>query len=63
MDVLTSETCGALSNEIIKQVTSSWIILIDLEEAGWDGLDWIYLTQNNDRRHDIVGMVTGFALP
>ena len=28
MDVLTSETCWAVSNEIIKQVTSSWSLLI-----------------------------------
>ena len=31
MDVLTSETCLALSNEIIKQVTSSWSIFIQLQ--------------------------------
>jgi len=30
MDVLTFETCGALNNEIIKQVTSSWSIFIQL---------------------------------
>ena len=30
MDVLTSETCRALNNEIIKQVTSSWFIFIQL---------------------------------
>ena len=30
MDVLTSETCWAVNNEIIKQVTSSWSILIQL---------------------------------
>jgi len=28
MDVLTSETCWALNNEIIKQVTSSWSLFI-----------------------------------
>ena len=28
MDVLTFETCCALNNEIIKQVTSSWSIFI-----------------------------------
>ena len=28
MDVLTSETCLALKNEIIKQVTSSWSLFI-----------------------------------
>ena len=28
MDVLTSETCRALNNEIIKQVTSSWSLFI-----------------------------------
>jgi len=30
MDVLTSETCCALNNEIIKQVTSSWSLFIQL---------------------------------
>ena len=30
MDVLTFETCWALNNEIIKQVTSSWSIFIQL---------------------------------
>ena len=28
MDVLTSETCWALNNEIKKQVTTSWSIFI-----------------------------------
>ena len=30
MDVLTSETCWALNNEIIKQMTSSWSVFIQL---------------------------------
>jgi len=30
MDVLTSETCRALNNEIKKQVTSSWSLFIQL---------------------------------
>ena len=30
MDVLTSETCWALNNEIIKQVTPSWSLFIQL---------------------------------
>jgi len=30
MDVLTSETCWALNNEIIKRVTSSWSLFIQL---------------------------------
>ena len=30
MDVLTSETCWGLNNEIIKQVTSSWSLFIQL---------------------------------
>jgi len=33
MDVLTSETCRALNNEIIKQVTSSWSLFIQLGET------------------------------
>jgi len=31
MDVLTSETCWALNSEIIKQVTSSWSLFIQLQ--------------------------------
>jgi len=30
MDVLTSETCWAVNNEIIKQVTSRWSLFIQL---------------------------------
>jgi len=30
MDVLTSETCWVLNNEITKQVTSSWSLFIQL---------------------------------
>ena len=30
MDVLTSETCLALNNAIIKQVTSSWSLFIQI---------------------------------
>jgi len=33
MDVLTSETCWALNNEIIKQVTSSWSLFIQFSES------------------------------
>ena len=31
MDVLTSETCLAVNNEIIKQVTASWSLFIQLQ--------------------------------
>ena len=31
MDVLTSETCWALNNGVIKQVTSSWFLFIQLD--------------------------------
>jgi len=33
MDVLTSETCWTLNNEIIKQVTSSWSFFIQLKST------------------------------
>ena len=33
MDVLTSETCWALNKEIIKQVTSSWSLFIQLSRS------------------------------
>jgi len=32
MDVLTSETCSALNKEIIKQVTSSWFLLVNYQD-------------------------------
>ena len=35
MDVLTFETCWALNNEIIKQVTSSWPIFIQVCTCFW----------------------------
>jgi len=31
MDVLISETCRALNNEIIKQVTSRWFLFTEIE--------------------------------
>ena len=35
----------------------------NVNKSGWDGLDWIYLAQDNDQRQDVVRMVTGFVLP
>ena len=35
MDVLTSETCWAVNNEIIKQVTSSWSLFIQTVTSSW----------------------------
>ena len=43
MDVLTSETCWALNNEIIKQVASSWSLFIQLRQA-------IYVKRNIETR-------------
>ena len=42
MDVITSETCWPLNNEIIKQVTSSWSIFIQL----WN--DGVVLSKNGN---------------
>jgi len=36
MDVLTSETCWALNNEIIEQVTSSWSLFMQLINCVFD---------------------------
>ena len=44
MDVLTFETCWALSNEIIKQVTSRWSIFIQLRT-------FMVSKQGNIKRH------------
>jgi len=40
VDVLTSETCWALNNEIIKQVTSSWSLFIQL--CVWKYEEWFW---------------------
>jgi len=40
MDALTSETCWALNNEIIKQVTSSWSLFIQLYRAQPHSFAW-----------------------
>jgi len=48
MDVLTSETCWALSNEIIKQVTSSWSLLIQLTvTCHFPQVTWYLLTSSS----------------
>ena len=55
MDILTSETCRALNNEIIKQVTSSWSLFIQLHNivfsaGGW-GLHPLQPSKIRPRRH------------
>jgi len=36
MDVLTLETCWAVNSEIIKQVTSSWSVFVQLSSSRLD---------------------------
>ena len=50
MDVLTFETCWAVNSEIIKQVTSSWSVFIQLRNTFWSymyvifGLHWPFIS-------------------
>jgi hypothetical protein len=32
-------------------------VKIDLREIGWDGMDWIHLTQDRDQRRTLVNTV------
>jgi hypothetical protein len=38
-------------------------IKIDLREIGWDGVDWIDLTQDRDQWRALVNMVMKFRVP
>ena len=51
VDVVTSETCWALNNEIIKQVTSSWPLFIQL--------GWIYLKRIGRKDLDFIRLSEG----
>ena len=46
MDVLTSEICWALNNEIIKQLTSSWSLFIQLHMC-WSFQPLVFSTISN----------------
>jgi hypothetical protein len=35
----------------------------DLRETGWDGIDWIDLTQDRDRWRALVNMVMNLRVP
>ena len=59
MDVLTFETCWALNNEIIKQVTSSWSLFIQLESGVFVAVTWVVVLIlmhriNNVNKFDIL---------
>ena len=46
LDINTSETCWALNNEIIKQVTSSWSLFIQLIQKSMNVLGhWHYVVE------------------
>jgi len=38
-------------------------IKIHLEEVGWEGVDWIPMAQDMDKRRDLVNMVVRFVVP
>jgi hypothetical protein len=36
---------------------------MDLREIGWDGMDWIELTQDRDQWRDLVNTVMNLRIP
>jgi hypothetical protein len=36
---------------------------MDLREIGWEGVDWIHLTQNGDQWWALVNMVMNLRVP
>jgi hypothetical protein len=38
-------------------------IKIDLQEVGWEGVDWIYMAQNRDRWRAVVNAVMNLRVP
>jgi hypothetical protein len=42
-----------------------WVdnIKMDLRETGWDGMDWIDLTQDRDQWRALVNMVMNLRVP
>jgi hypothetical protein len=42
-----------------------WVVSIkmNLRETGWDGMDWIYLTQNRDQWRPFVNAVMNLRVP
>jgi hypothetical protein len=42
-----------------------WVdnIKMDLREKGWDGMDWINLTQNRDQWRALVNAVMNLRVP
>jgi hypothetical protein len=39
------------------------IINVDLREIGWDNMDWIHLTHNEDQWRDLVNMEMSLRFP
>jgi hypothetical protein len=38
-------------------------IRIDLRETGWEGVDWMHLTQDRDQWRGLVNMVMNIRVP
>jgi hypothetical protein len=36
---------------------------VDLQEAGWGGMDWIDVAQDRDRLRDVVSVVMNIRVP
>jgi len=39
------------------------IIIMDLRETGWEGVDWMHLAQNRDQWQELVNMVMNLWVP
>jgi hypothetical protein len=59
---------GVLSFEVSHDLGTPrrrWVdnIKIDLGEIGWDGMNWIDVTQDRDQWRDLVNTVMNFRVP
>jgi hypothetical protein len=36
---------------------------MNLEEIGWEGVDWMHLPQNRNQEQPLVNMVTNLQVP
>jgi hypothetical protein len=61
---LGEEECGGKARPLGRP-RRKWVdnIKMDLREIGWDGMDWIDLTQGRDQWRALVNMVMNLRVP